>query len=176
MGRRRFVRDCSGAAASEFALVLPLLAVIFLNVADFGIYLYSKMQVDLAAQEAVGAARVLCDESTVDKGLPATLNCTDLTTTMEAAAETTSLGSNVTLSGTNEAWYCSDDTGTLDEVAAANGTAPADCSGTLAGSTAAPGIYISTTASMPFTPVFPGVSIAAVLPASITGTAWMRLK
>ena len=168
-----FFRDIRGSAAAEMALVLPLLGFIFINVADFSLYLYSKMQVDLAAQEAVGAARVLCDTAAE---LPATTSCATLTTKMLAAAQTTSLGSNVTIGAPSEAYYCANSAAELTQVAAIGTSVPATCAGTIATSTAKPGDYISVTASYPFSSVFPGASVAAILPATIQRTAWLRLQ
>jgi Flp pilus assembly protein TadG len=171
---RRFIRDTRAAAAAEMALVLPAIAFILLNVADLSIYIFSKMQVDLAASEAVGAARVLCDTAAE---LPAKQNCgSALDSTMLAAAQTTSLGSNVTLGTSTEAFYCATSSSELTQVAAYNGTPPTTCTGTIAGSTAKPGDYISVTASHTFSPIFPGASVAATLPATITRTAWLRLQ
>jgi Flp pilus assembly protein TadG len=174
MALRRFLRDTRAAAASELALVLPAIAFIILNVVDLGNYIYTRMQVDLAAHEAVGAARVLCDE---DTKLPAKTNCGgSLDSTMTSAAQSTSLGNSVTLGASEEAWFCADASGDLVQVAPLGGTVPADCSATVAGSTAEPGDYIRVTASHSFSPIFPGASVAAVLPATITREGWMRLQ
>ncbi len=167
------LRDSRASAAAEMALILPAVVFIFLNVADLSVYLYSKMQVDIAAQSAVGAARVLCD---TDTKLPATTKCATLTTTMQGAAQTTSLGTNVALGTPNEAYYCATASGALTQVAAVGATVPADCSATVSGSTARPGNYISVTATYPFTPIFPGATVASVLTSPITRTAWIRLK
>lgn len=157
------------------ALILPGIAFIGLNLTDLSVYIYTKMQVDLAAQEAVGAARSLC--YTAAK-LPATINCgSSLQSTMLAAAQKTSLGTGVTfLAAPTEKYYCADSSSTLVVVANANATPPANCSGTVPGSTAKPGDYISVTAKYTFAPVFPGASVAAYMPATIQRTAWMRLK
>jgi Flp pilus assembly protein TadG len=179
-----FWRDCRAGAAAEMALVLPSIAFIALNVADLGIYAYSRMQVDLAAQEAVGAARVLCNTSTTDRELPAQQFCLGLDPAIVAAAQNTTLGSRVSLavaSGihSSEAYYCADNvTGTLkpNNGYPITSAPPADCSGVVSGSTIAPGDYISATASYSFAPLFPGISVASLLPSTITRTAWMRLK
>ncbi len=176
MQLRSLFQDTRGAAAAEMAMILPAIAFIMLNVVDFSVYTYTKMQVDLAAHEAVGAARVLCDESEAAKGLPATTNCTGVDTIMASAAQSTTLGSTVSIASTVEKYYCANSGGTLVEVALASATPPADCSATVSGSTSAPGIYIQTTASKTYSPIFPGASVAALLPAAITRTAWMRLK
>jgi Flp pilus assembly protein TadG len=169
-----FWRDCRGGAAAELALVLPALAYIVLNVTDLSVYIYSKMQVDLAAQEAVGAARSSCNTAAL---LPATQHCTGYAATMLAAAQTTSLGSAVTLTGATEKYYCADSTGAFSTTYTyAIGKQPATCSAAITGSTAPPGDYIQATVSYPFISVFPGASIASVLPSPITRTAWMRLQ
>lgn len=177
MALRRFLRDSRGAAAAELALILPAIAFIFLNVADLGFYIFTKMQVDLAAQEAVGAARYLCNE---DDELPAKTNCGGtLFSTMQAAAQSTSLGTSVsigtTIADVDEAWFCSNGSGDLEKVADLGETVPPDCSVPVPSSTAVPGIYISATASRSFSPIFPGASVASVLPSTITRQAWMRL-
>lgn len=170
----RFLGDTRATAAAELALILPGIAFVLLNVVDLSMYIWTRMQVDLAAHEAVGAARVLCDTSAK---LPATTNCGgSLNSTMTAAAQTTSLGNRVTIGTPTEAYYCSTSSSTLVSVAAVGATPPANCSATLTGSTSAPGDYISVTASLTFSPLFPGVSVASLMPATITRTAWLRLK
>jgi Flp pilus assembly protein TadG len=47
---RAAVHDTSGAAAIEFGIVIPLLALMVVSVADIGIAVYRKMQVEDAAQ------------------------------------------------------------------------------------------------------------------------------
>lgn len=176
MTLRRLLKHQRGAASAELALILPGIAFVLLNVVDLSTYIFVRMQVDLAAHEAVGAARVLCDTSAE---LPATVNCgSSLSTTMTAAAQSTTLGNQVTIvpSSTVEKYYCANTSGTLVEVAAANATPPTNCSATVTGSTSAPGIYIRTTVSKTFSPVFPGASVASLLTSPITRTAWMRLK
>lgn len=170
-----FWRDHRAGAAAEMALILPGIAFILLNVTDLCLYVFSKMQVDLAAQEAVGAARTSCVDSTK---LPATINCPNLQSTMTTAAQAAStFGTAVTLPSTVEKYYCADGTGSLVEVATPPATPPADCSSVYATTTASPpGDYIQVTASFNFRPVFPGASIAQLFPATITRTAWMRLQ
>lgn len=174
MGLRQLRRDSRAVVSAEMALILPGIAFILLNVVDLSMYIYTRMQVDLAAHEAVGAARVLCDTAAE---LPAKQNCgSSLDATMLAAAQTTSLGSTVTLGTSTEAYYCADSSAVLQQVAAYSATPPANCSATVSGSTAAPGDYISVTASRTYSPLFPGASIAAILPTTLTRTAWLRLK
>ena len=134
---RGLFRDDRASAAAEMALILPAVAFVLLNVVDFSVYVYTRMEDD-----------------------------------MEAAAESTSLGASVSIGGTLEDRYCATSGG---ELVAVDDSA-ADCSGTLTGSTAVPGYYISTTATYCFSPVFPGASVASVLPATIARTAFMRIQ
>jgi Flp pilus assembly protein TadG len=169
-----FWRDCRGGAAAELALVLPVLAYVALNVTDLSVYIYSKMQVELAAQEAVGAARSSCNTAAL---LPVTQNCTGYANTMLTAAQTTSLGTAVTLPSTSEKYYCATSSGTFNATYTYNlGSQPANCSTAIAGSTAPPGDYIQATASYPFASLFPGATVASALPSPITRTAWMRVQ
>jgi len=167
-----FLRNLSGAAAVEMALIFPVFGYVAINVFDFGTYTYAKMQTDLAAQEAVGTARNLCNTTAL---LPATTNCgATLTTKMLAAAQSTSLGTGVTLGTPDEGYYCATTAGVLTAI---TGTPPATCTTTVPGSTSAPGDYISVKASYTYVSLFPGATVASVLlPGAITQTAWMRLQ
>jgi Flp pilus assembly protein TadG len=171
LGRRLF-RDDRASAAAELALILPAVAFILLNVVDFSVYLYTRMQVDLAAQEAVGIARTVSYENECEAPVLSDVKCASLEDDMAAAAQSTSLGNSVSIDGTLEDRYCATSGGELVTV----DDSDADCSGTLAGSTAVPGYYISTTAAFDFSPVFPGASVASVLPPTITRTAFMRIQ
>jgi hypothetical protein len=56
---------------------------------------------------------------------------------------------------------------------------PATCASVVAGSTAAPGDYITITVTYTYHPVFKGLSVLSVLGGStpvITRTAWSRLN
>ena len=169
---RGLFRDDRASAAAEMALILPAVAFVLLNVVDFSVYVYTRMQVDLAAQEAVGVARTVSYENECEAPVLSHANCSALEDDMEAAAESTSLGASVSIGGTLEDRYCATSGG---ELVAVDDSA-ADCSGTLTGSTAVPGYYISTTATYGFSPVFPGASVASVLPATIARTAFMRVQ
>lgn len=171
---RRFLRSTRGTAAAEMALVFPIVGFILLNVVDFSVFAYSKMQVELAAEQAVGFARVKCIEAAkLDAGTCGTNYKND----MLAAAQRTTLGTGVTLAADpQEKFYCADSGGTLVLVATPPTAAPADCSAVVAGSTAKPGSYITAQTQYTYSPIFPGVSVATVLPTLIQSTAWMRLK
>lgn len=168
---RRFLADTRAVAAAEMALVLPIVGFITLNIVDLATYMYSKMQVDLAAQQAVGTARSLCTN-------PSAANCgATYAANMRAAAQKTTLGTSVTLVGTlAEKYYCANASGTLVLVATPPTAPPATCASVLSGSTAKPGSYISTVSSYTYSPIFPGVSVASYLSSPVQSTAWMRLQ
>lgn len=176
---RRYLQDSRAAAAAEMALIMPGIAFVLLNVVDVSSYIWKRMQLDMAAHEAVGAARVLCD---TEAKLPATVgtNCPGYDTTMSSAAQaTSSLGTDVSIAGTAEAYYCADEVDgerVLFKVAEVNEAVPDTCEDYETDSTSKPGLYISTTASYSYAPVFPGASVASLLTTPITRTAWLRLQ
>ena len=164
---RRLIRDTRGAAAVEMALCFPLLGYVGLNLMDVGVYAVAQMQTETAAQMAVDAARTT----------GASAKCgSSVTSTMTAAAQATTLGTAVTIGTPAEGYYCANSGGTLVSVAAITAAPPSTCATVVSGSTSAPGDYISVTASYGFTPFAPGMAVAAVLPGTITQTAWMRLQ
>ena len=174
---RRLIRDTRGAAAVEMALCFPLLGYVGLNLMDVGVYAVAQMQTETAAQMAVDAARTLCNSASLLPATGASAKCgSSVTSTMTAAAQATTLGTAVTIGTPAEGYYCANSGGTLVSVAAITAAPPSTCATVVSGSTSAPGDYISVTASYGFTPFAPGMAVAAVLPGTITQTAWMRLQ
>ncbi|WP_312162152.1 TadE/TadG family type IV pilus assembly protein [Phenylobacterium sp.] len=177
-----FWRETRGAAAAEFVLWLALLTLPLLNAVDLGIYVFQKMQVQMAAQAATHAVWRACD---APAKLPAVTNCTGLAATIQTAAQSTSLGSQITVvaGSPTEGYYCVDGAGALQVVGVAGtiGSAPTrptpfTCATRITGSTTAPGDYVQVTVSFPYQPVFDQVSMANLLTTPITHTAWMRLN
>jgi Flp pilus assembly protein TadG len=164
--------DQDGAAAAEFALVLTLLAIPILNVVDFSLYAWNRMQLDNAAQIAVQAAWATCIPPTF---LPATSNCPGMSAAVTTAAQSTSLGAGVTVSSTTENYYCVNTvTNALVTVGTFPGTKPSDCSA-VGSASDSPGDYLKVTVSYAYTPVFPGVTIVSLLTTPVVREAWMRL-
>jgi len=172
---RRFGSEQRGAAAAEFALVLSLLTIPVLNAIDLALYAWDRMQVDNAAQIAVQAAWAACPKSF---NLPATPNsynkCPNMPTAVTTAAQSTTLGTAVTVTATSENYYCINSSGSLVTVGNFPNTKPSDCS-SVGLAADLPGDYVLITVSYTYTPVFAAVSIASVLASPITRTAWMRL-
>ncbi|MBA4010510.1 MAG: hypothetical protein C0481_01465 [Phenylobacterium sp.] len=180
--RAGFWRDDAGAAAVEFVLWLSLLVLPLINAVDLGVYVFKKMQVEMAAQAGTHAAWRLCDQSAE---LPAVANCTGLATTIQTAVQSTTLGATVTVAAASpaEGYYCVNSSGALTLVGAAGriGLAPTKpnpftCEAQFSGSKTVPGDYVQVTVTYPYQPIFSQASIASLLTTPITKTAWMRLN
>jgi Flp pilus assembly protein TadG len=168
---RRYRSEQKGAAAAEFALVLSLLVVPILNVADFAMYAWDRMQVDNAAQVGSQAAWATCVPPTY---LPASTKCPGIGAAVTTAAQSTSLGTGITVTSITEDYYCLNNSNVLVTVGTYPGTKPGDCS-SVGSASDTPGEYVKVTVSYTYTPLFPAVSIASVLTPSVVRTAWMRL-
>src|SRR5215469_15649534 len=94
----------AGTATIEFAFVASILLVLFLNLFDVSMLVWSQMQVDNAAEVGAQAAYANCAGSPV----PTTTNCKNMTSDITNAIQSTSLGTNVSLSGgaPTETYYC----------------------------------------------------------------------
>lgn len=163
--------DQRGVAAVEFGFFVVFLAVSLANVADVSMYIYQRMQLENATQVAAQAAWKACDLS----HLPATTNCPGLTTAMQNALQSTSLGTRVALvaGSPTEGYYCINTSNALQYVSDVS-SKPADC--TAAGMpTLQPGDYIQVQTTFSYAPLFPGLSVASGFASPITKTATMRL-
>jgi uncharacterized membrane protein len=176
---RRYRRSSRGAAAAEFAIMLPLLTIPVLNAIDLGVYAYDRMELNLAAQVAAQQAWVLC---AVNGKVPATVtvngkaNCPGFGAAETLAAQSMTLGSSVTITSTVENYYCLNGSNQLVVVGPVTSPEPADCTSANPKSTDAPGDYVLVTASYSYSPLFAQVSVASKLTTPITQTAWMRLN
>jgi len=171
---RRYCAQQKGAAAAEFALVLSLLTLPILNVVDFAFYVWDRMLTDNASHIAVQAAWATCDTAAK---LPATSNCTGLNTAVTAGAQSTTLGNRVSVTSTQEGYYCvtTGATPSLVLVATPPTAPPANCGGNGGSASDKPGDYIRVTVSFTYAPIFPGLSIVSQLASPINRTGWMRL-
>ena len=171
---RLFWRDTRGVAAVEMGLAGIMLVLGVLNVVDFGVYAYKKMQVDNAAQVGAQAAWKTCyDPSSM---LPATQNCAGLNAAITAAIQSTTLGNTVTLAAGYpvEGYYCPNASGVLQAVGSL-GNEPANCAAA-GNANASPGDYIQVAVTYRYASLFPKLTVMAALKIStITMTSWMRL-
>src|ERR1700691_3271816 len=104
---RRWIKDRRGAAALEVALWLGFLIVPLLSVVDCGYYAFQAIQVRESAQAAAQAALQLCGPHALT--FPAVTNCTGLNSALLSAAQSTSLGTHVTITTGSEGYYCMTD-------------------------------------------------------------------
>jgi Flp pilus assembly protein TadG len=162
--------DRRGVAAIEFAFFAVFLSIALANVTDVSIYIYQRMQVENATEIAAQAALRTCATQ-----LPATVNCNGLTTAMQNALQSTSLGTSVAFASGSpaEGYYCVNSSNALQYVSAVT-SKPADC--TAAGTPALqPGDYIQVQTTFTYHSLFPGLSVAGTFPAPIIRTSMMRL-
>jgi Flp pilus assembly protein TadG len=172
--RRVFLRDRRGSAAIEFAGVSLLLAAGIFNAVDVGYYVHLRMEVENAAQVGAQAAWNTCNDVTTM--LPATQNCPGLNNAVNAAIQSTSLGTAVSLASgyPTEGYYCVDASNALQAVGSLS-SKPADCSAA-GNSNISPGDYIQVQVQFSYAPLFPGITVmSAQKISSITMTSWMRL-
>ena len=175
---RRFVASTRGAAAAELALVIAILVVPLLNVIDLAVYAFRKIQVELAAEAGVQAVRGYC----TPLQMPVTANCTGVLGQITTAVQSTSLGTQVALQDPApvEGYYCVDSNNTLQLVGSLGQICtppvkPATFNCSSYGSSAAPGDYVQVAVTYTYTPVFPSVTVAALLPSPVVRTAWYRV-
>lgn len=174
----KFLRRETGASGVEFALIVGLITLPMMSAIDVAVYAYDRMQLEQAAQVALQAAWATCTSNSM---LPVTSStaCPTASTAMTSAAQSTSLSTAVAISSTTEGYYCVDGTGALTLVGKTGtfGGAPAVQSSCPSGSTTSrPGDYVYVTVTIPFSPIFGGVSIASLFGPSISKTSWMRMN
>jgi Flp pilus assembly protein TadG len=169
---RRFRRNRRGAAAVEFALVTTFLMLAVVNVTDFALYIYQRMEVQNAAQMASQAAWKSCNTPY----LPATTKCSGLNSAIATAVKSTSLGTKVSLvSGyPAESYYCLDANGNLVAVGSLSAK-PADCTATGYPSEL-PGDYIELRVTYTYQPIMGGISLSSLLPNPVVSSSTQRLQ
>jgi uncharacterized membrane protein len=150
-------RNDDGNVLLEFALVAPVLIVLIVNILDFSRLIWAQMEVEYSAQMGAQAAYKHCSTGT----LPAKTNCTNLSSAVTTAVQSTSLGSAVAVTSgyPTETYYCISGS-TLQSVGDYTSPRPSDCSA--AGNSAAkPGDYIEVNVDYAYSPIFVGLSLAA---------------
>ena len=163
--------DVRGLASIEFALIAGFLCYALLNVADVSIFLFDKVQVNNATQMGVQAAWATCDLN----HLPASTKCPSMNGAITTAVQSTSLGNNVALQSgyPAEGYYCISSAGVLTWVSDVS-SPPNDCS-SVGSATTTPHDYVKIQTTYTYAPIFPGLSVAALLPTTITYTSYVRL-
>lgn len=168
---RRLRRDERGVAAVEMALVTSVFAVALLNAVEVGRYAYILMEAEQATQAGAEAALVTCDLQHV----PATQNCSGLSSAVTTAIQGTSLGTKVSLNGgLTEAYYCLNASNALVQVSDLS-SKPSDCS-SVGNSGLAPVLYLQVHTTYPYAPIFHGLTVGQSFPTTVQKTAWMRMQ
>jgi Flp pilus assembly protein TadG len=170
--KRAFARDSRGTVAVEFALVVGALIVVLLNSIDVAKYYFQRMEMQNATQMAAQAVWEKCDTTK----LPATTNCSGMSSAISTALQSTSLGTAVSqkTGSPSEGYYCVNLSGALTYVANIN-SKPANCS-SVGSASDTPGLYVKIDTQYTFTPMFGNMGVGAMLPSSVTSTAMMRLQ
>ena len=173
---RSLARSRAGSSAAEFALWTAGIGFPVVSVVDLAGFAHQRMQTEQAAEAAIFAAWQACDRL---PELPAVKNCANLTSLMTTAAQSTSLGTTVTLATANpvEGYYCiSSGALTLNGTTATIGATPVKATATCPGTLSAPGDYLKVTVNRTYAPLFTRASVGAALPTTITAVAWVRLN
>jgi Flp pilus assembly protein TadG len=152
---KRFRRDQRGVAATELAIVIPILALSAVCVGDLGRCALQRTWVSYAA--SAGAEYAVTNATNG-------FNASKITAAATAAAPV----SGISVSPDPSEFYgCAAATGVSSSTQGA--TCPPDTS---TGGTA--GKYVSVTATMPFSPLFSGAGIS--YPSTLTATAVVRIQ
>jgi hypothetical protein len=159
----RFGRDQGGAAAVEFALWLSISLWPLLNVIDFGLYAYDRVQVENSAQMAVQGVSTACGQLVPP---PVLTNCSNLSgyniaSMMTARAQSTSLGTQVTVSSRYE---CNAGAVTVNSAGGTNPTCPSTS-----------GDYVGANVTFTYLPLFKAVTVTSLFGTTISRTFWMRV-
>ena len=166
----RWLANDAGVAIIEFALAAPILVILLLNLFDFSVLIWSTMQTDYSAQMGAQAAFKTCN----GQNPPALTNCVGLAGAVTTAAQSTSLGTGVTLAAGSpgEEFYCV--TGTTLQSIGTSPPNPYDCStANPPNAAASPGDYIVVQVNYSYTPAFSGLSLASAQ--TLTATAMQRV-
>ena len=157
-----WTREERGAAAVEFVVWMVVILWPLLNVVDFGVYVFQKMQVDNAGQAAVAQVFNYCGQTTLS---PILTNCSSakLTNGVNSGAASTSLGSNVTVTYKTECVGGALQTG-------------GDPSVTACPSGMSAGDYVGVTVAYTYHPVFPDLTVTSMLDSAMGKIAWMRMS
>ena len=168
---RALADENRGVAAIEFAMIATVLAAGIVNAADIAIYLIERLQVENATEMGAQAAWQTCDLTHI----PATTNCSGLSSAVTAAIHRTSLGNRIALiSGSpSEGYYCVNSSGSLQYVSSVS-QKPSDCSAAGTPSNL-PADYMKVDTTYTYAPLFPGISVGGLFVTPILRTAWMRM-
>jgi hypothetical protein len=151
-----FGRERRGAAAAELALVVGLLGFVLMNLVDIGVFVFTKMQVVTAAQQAAETIWLSCGSKGYTPVTTST-KCSTYDTLVTTSAQSTTLGTGVTASIPAETWECVNTSGALTSDGAITSSPSTCANGNAAGD------YIEVVATYDYTPLFGGLSVVNLL-------------
>jgi Flp pilus assembly protein TadG len=166
--------DQRATSAIEFAIFVPLLVIGLLNTVEVSRYYYQAMEVENAAQMGAQAAWKTCNKNSL---LPAMKYCAGLVTAVQAAVQSTSLGTNIALQAgfPSEAYFCLDNVNALKSVGDVTKVIkPIDCSA-VGMATLKPADYVQINTTFTYVPLFADLTIARNFPNPLIKNAYMRL-
>jgi hypothetical protein len=142
-------------------------------VVDFSLMIWSQMEVENAAEVGAQAAYKTCSGGT----LPAMSgsNCSNLTSAITTAIQSTTLSTNVALAtgSPSETYYCTNGNALSSVGSYSSKPSPFNCS-SIGSASETPGDYIAVNVTYSFTPIFAGLSLAPTK--TLVGSAMQRLQ
>ncbi|WP_158626076.1 TadE/TadG family type IV pilus assembly protein [Arsenicitalea aurantiaca] len=168
ISRRRFLRDEAGVSAIEFALIAPVLCLIFVATLDLGGALYTRFELNEAVSASAAYALVQGESVTAtDVGDYATAvaavaansrgtGWANVTVTVNNGATRTVAGGNPAASGstaTADNCYCPRADGTI------NWTSTVACATQCTGTNLVSGKFVEIEARRSYQPIFAGYGI-----------------
>jgi Flp pilus assembly protein TadG len=166
MKHRHFRRthDRRGIAAVEFALVAPVLLMIFGGIADFGLLMVGKSQLSNGVDQGVQYALAVGPS----------VSGSAVKSLVQADAPLAGLVPAVTAIVTGPACYCTSGTPVALVTPSTALSASNTCTGTCANTGVAPGAYIIITATYFYQPIMPFYSDLSTTAVSETVTARLQ--
>lgn len=162
---RRLARDCNGLAAIELAIVAPVLLLCALCVTDLGRFALGKTWVADAASAGAEYAAAHADDQEYTPPYPMG---SSFSAAIATAATSATRAASISINPTPSSYYgCATATGVTASSQGAT-CPPATSTGATAG------VYVSVTATMPFTALFSAAGIS--YPSTITSTAVVRIE
>lgn len=161
---RKLTLDDTGVAALEFAIIAPVLLMIFGGIADFGLLLIGKGQLANGMAQAVNYA--------LSRG--ASVPNSVMTAMAKDASARSGVRSVVSVNVVGPACYCLSGQPAVLSASATAMSSSYTCPGTCPASAASPAAYMTITTQYTFTPLMPLFSQLA--PTQVAQTATVRLQ
>jgi Flp pilus assembly protein TadG len=164
-GLKRFARDRNGLAAIELAIIAPVVVLGILCTTDLGRFALDKTWVTYAASAGAEYAAAHADDQQYSPPYPMG---SAFGAAISTAATSATPATEISVSPTPTSYY-----GCATSIGVTASTQGATCSSSTSTGGSA-GIYVSGTATIPFTSLFGAAGIA--YPSTISSTAVVRIE